>query len=64
MKKLKKIKKLPGIQLIKILTIDGREVMVKGKPKRMAKNQVIEGRRKDWKKAYVTLKEGHRLDII
>tara|TARA_B100000700_G_scaffold331403_1_gene463827 strand:- start:1429 stop:1782 length:354 start_codon:yes stop_codon:yes gene_type:complete len=28
----KKIKKLPGIQLIKILTIDGREVMVKGKP--------------------------------
>ena len=39
-------------------------LMVKGKPKRMAKNQVIEGRRKDWKKAYVTLKEGHRLDII
>jgi ribosomal protein L23 len=38
--------------------------MVKGKPKRMAKNQVIEGRRKDWKKAYVTLREGHRLDII
>ena len=37
---------------------------VKGKPKRMAKNQVIEGRRKDWKKAFVTLKEGHRLDII
>ena len=37
---------------------------VKGKPKSMAKNQVIEGRRKDWKKAFVTLKEGHRLDII
>ncbi len=37
---------------------------VKGKPKRMAKNQVIEGKRKDWKKAYVTLKEGQRLDII
>ena len=26
------IKKLPGIQLIKVLTIGGREVLVKGKP--------------------------------
>jgi large subunit ribosomal protein L23 len=40
-----------------------RTVNVKGKRKRM-KNNILEGRRKDWKKAYVTLKEGFRLDII
>lgn len=40
-----------------------RTIRVKGKVKKM-KNQVMEGSRKDWKKAYVTLKEGHRLDII
>jgi large subunit ribosomal protein L23 len=40
-----------------------RTVNVKGKLKRM-KNQLLEGKRKDWKKAYVTLKEGFRLDII
>jgi large subunit ribosomal protein L23 len=40
-----------------------RTVKVKGKYKRM-KNQLLEGKRKDWKKAYVTLKEGFRLDII
>jgi hypothetical protein len=28
----KKIKKLPGIQVIKILTVGGRDVLVKGKP--------------------------------
>jgi ribosomal protein L23 len=28
------------------------------------KNQLLEGKRKDWKNAYVTLKEGFRLDII
>jgi large subunit ribosomal protein L23 len=39
-----------------------RIVNVKGKSKRM-KNMLLEGKRKDWKKAYVTLKEG-RLDII
>jgi large subunit ribosomal protein L23 len=38
-------------------------VMMKGKLKRM-KNMLLEGKRKDWKKAYVTLKEGYRLDII
>ncbi|HEV3027493.1 MAG TPA: 50S ribosomal protein L23 [Planctomycetota bacterium] len=42
---------------------DVRTVQVKGKYKRM-KNQLLEGKRKDWKKAYVTLKEGFRLDII
>jgi large subunit ribosomal protein L23 len=40
-----------------------RTVNAKGKSKRM-KNMLLEGRRKDWKKAYVTLKEGFRLDII
>ena len=42
---------------------DVRTVKVKGKYKRM-KNQLLQGKRKDWKKAYVTLKEGFRLDII
>ena len=40
-----------------------RTVNVKCKLKRM-KNMLLEGKRKDWKKAYVTLKEGFRLDII
>jgi large subunit ribosomal protein L23 len=40
-----------------------RTVKVKGKLKRM-KNMLLEGKRKDWKKAYVTLKEGYRLDIV
>ena len=40
-----------------------RVVNVKGKLKRM-KNMLLEGKRKDWKKVYVTLKEGFRLDII
>lgn len=40
-----------------------RTLRVKGKSKRM-RNMLLSGRRKDWKKAYVTLAEGHRLDII
>ncbi len=40
-----------------------RTVKVKGKVKRQ-KNMLLEGRRKNWKKAYVTLKEGFRLDLI
>ena len=40
-----------------------RTVVVKGKVKRM-KNMVLEGKRKNVKKAYVTLQEGYRLDII
>ena len=39
-----------------------RTIKMKGKKKRM-KNQVLDGKRKDWKKAFVTLTEG-RLDII
>lgn len=40
-----------------------RTILMKGKFKRM-KNMLLQGRRKDWKKAYVTLKEGYRLDIV
>ncbi len=40
-----------------------RTLKTKGKYKRM-KNMLLEGKRKDTKKAYVTLKEGYRLDII
>jgi large subunit ribosomal protein L23 len=40
-----------------------RTVLLKGKRKR-EKNMLTYGRRKDRKKAYVRLKEGHRLDII
>jgi large subunit ribosomal protein L23 len=38
-------------------------MIVKGKRKRM-RNLILMGKRKDWKKAYVKLKEGYRLDII
>jgi large subunit ribosomal protein L23 len=40
-----------------------RTVTLKGKVKRQ-KNMVLDGKRKNVKKAYVTLKEGFRLDII
>lgn len=46
----------------KIRVGEVRVVNVKGKRKRM-KNMLLEGRRRNWKKAYVTLREG-RLDII
>jgi large subunit ribosomal protein L23 len=50
-------KAFPNVKVAEVRTVN-----VKGKLKRM-KNMLLEGRRKDWKKAYVTLKEG-RLDII
>jgi ribosomal protein L23 len=28
------------------------------------KNQLLQGKRKDWKKAYVTLKEGDKIDFF
>ncbi len=40
-----------------------RTATFKGKTKKM-KNMVLIGTRKDWKKAFVSLKPGHRLDII
>lgn len=42
--------------------VDGvRTVNVKGKSKRHGMRM---GKRKDWKKAYVTLKEGHDIDFV
>lgn len=38
-----------------------RTVNVKGKTKR---HGATFGKRKDWKKAYVTLKEGHDIDFV
>lgn len=38
-----------------------RVLNVKGKRKSFG---VIQGRRPDWKKAYVTLKEGHEIDFL
>lgn len=38
-----------------------RVLNVKGKRKRTG---MIEGRRKDWRKAYVTLAEGHEIDFL
>ena len=40
-----------------------RTSVIKGKPKRM-RNMRLMGRRQTYKKAYVTLKEGSRLDLI
>lgn len=47
----------------KVKVEDVRTAVYKGKRKRM-KNMRLFGERKDWKKAYVTLQEGHRLDVI
>lgn len=53
-----------AVETIYSVKVDAvRVVNVKGKIKRM-KNMLLEGKRKDWKKAYVTLKEGFRLDVI
>ncbi len=53
-----------AIQTVYGVKVEGvRTVRVKGKEKR-SKNQVLMGRRKDWKKAYVKLAAGSRLDII
>ncbi len=47
-----------GVKVAKVRTL-----IMKGKRKKM-RNMAQFGRRKDWKKAYVRLKEGYRLDII
>ena len=53
-----------AVEKIYAVKVDAvRVVRVKGKSKRM-KNMLLEGKRKNWKKAYVTLKEGFRLDVI
>ncbi len=53
-----------AVETIYSVKVDAvRIVRVRGKIKRM-KNMLLEGKRKNWKKAYVTLKEGFRLDVI
>ncbi|MBN2689981.1 MAG: 50S ribosomal protein L23 [Gammaproteobacteria bacterium] len=43
-----------------VKVMDVRVCQVKGKSKRFGR---IEGKRKGWKKAYVTLQEGQRIDL-
>jgi large subunit ribosomal protein L23 len=51
------VEKAFGVKVEKVRTL-----IYKGKRK-MMRNLRLMGKRRDWKKAYVTLKEGHRLDI-
>ena len=48
-------------RLFEVEVNDVRTLVVKGKTKRHGQRI---GRRSDWKKAYVTLKEGQNLDFI
>ena len=48
-------------QLFKVEVEEVRTVVMKGKSKRFGRTM---GKRKDWKKAYVKLKEGHDIDFI
>lgn len=48
-------------QLFKVEVAEVKTIVMKGKTKRAGKNM---GKRKDWKKAYVKLKEGHDIDFI
>jgi len=47
-------------QLFSVKVADVRTVNVNGKSKRMGARM---GRRKDWKKAYVSLEQGHEIDL-
>jgi len=47
-------------QLFNVKVADVRTVNVNGKAKRMGQRQ---GRRNDWKKAYVSLEQGHEIDL-
>jgi len=48
-------------EIFKVKVDNVRTMNYKGKKKRMGR---YEGRRSDWKKAIVTLKEGEKLDFI
>ncbi len=48
-------------KLFKVEVVDVRTVNVAGKVKRVGKNL---GKRSNWKKAYVTLKEGSSVDFF
>ena len=47
-------------QLFNVKVADVRTVNMKGKSKRMGMRR---GRRADWKKAYVSLEQGHEIDL-
>ncbi|TNF91600.1 MAG: 50S ribosomal protein L23 [Gammaproteobacteria bacterium] len=47
-------------QLFKVKVTNVRTVNMKGKSKRMG---LRHGRRSDWKKAYVSLEQGHEIDL-
>ncbi len=47
-------------QLFNVKVADVRTVNVNGKAKRMGARK---GRRNDWKKAYVSLEQGHEIDL-
>jgi large subunit ribosomal protein L23 len=47
-------------QLFEVKVADVRTLVVKGKTKRTMRGM---GRRSDWKKAYVTLAEGHEIEF-
>jgi large subunit ribosomal protein L23 len=47
--------------IFKVKVVDVTTVSIPGKRKRMGTR---EGRRSDWKKAYVTLKPGEKIDIF
>ena len=47
-------------QLFNVKVADVRTVTMKGKTKRMG---LRHGRRSDWKKAYVSLEQGHEIDL-
>ncbi len=47
-------------QLFNVKVADVRTVNMKGKTKRMGMRR---GRRSDWKKAYVSLEQGHEIDL-
>ena len=47
-------------QLFKVKVADVRTVNVNGKTKRIGARK---GRRNDWKKAYVSLEQGHEIDL-
>ncbi|ABI55814.1 50S ribosomal protein L23 [Alkalilimnicola ehrlichii MLHE-1] len=48
-------------QLFDVKVRDVRTVKMKGKRKRFGR---LEGKRPDWKKAYVTLEEGNEIDFL
>lgn len=47
-------------QLFNVKVASVRTVNVNGKTKRMGQRQ---GKRRDWKKAYISLEQGHEIDL-